>query len=127
MTCDGIIEPASDAAPTISKNETKFTTHDFEWLALSNDSKNRDIDLTGAQFTKGINFSFDQSPIKKLKPGETLYLAYNLAAFTKKHGTEKAQQLAGSFAPARLNNAGERIRLKDGAGKVLLDERISPE
>ncbi len=114
----------SDINPILAENEDKFQPHEFEYLAIKNPSSDQTIDLTGAEFTNGIRFSFDQSPIQKLAPGEVLYLAYHEEAFLKRHGAEKSKRLAGSFSPSRLNNSGELIEMKNGLQKLILSSRI---
>lgn len=110
-----------DWTPKATGRDGPFQPYEFEYFKLTNPSEDQTVDLTGAEFRKGIEFTFDQSPFQKLGPKQSLYLVYNKAAFTHRHGKEKAGLVAGEFKTSRLNNTGEQIRLDDGAGRTLMD------
>ena len=76
------------------------------------------LDLAGARFTEGIDFTF--APGSMLAPGGRILIVRETAAFEALHGTGKP--LAGYFANnSALSNSGERLLLESAAGATLLD------
>ena len=106
--------------PKATAQDGPFQAWEFEFLKITNTSHRSTIDLTGAHFTKGIRFNFEQASITSLKPNTSLYLAYTKEAFLHRYRSEKEHRIAGEFRPSRLNNGGETIELRDGMGRVLL-------
>jgi len=113
----------SNPSPPVNDGEKQVATDgsDFEYLKITNSSQSQTVDLTGAQFTDGIEFSFDRSPITNLTPGESLFVVRNKEAFLARNGPEKENLIAGEYAPTRLDNKGERICLEDGVGTIVLE------
>jgi len=90
---------------------------DAEFIELLNTGATA-IDLAGAIFTEGIDFTFPENAV--LQPGARVLVVGNLAAFQAAHGTDKP--VAGVFANGSgLSNVGERLRLEAADGSVLLD------
>ena len=122
---------AIEAAPKgpVGPDETKVTSNpaDFEYFEIRNSDPTRVVDLTGARFTKGVEFPFDRGVLTKLGPGERIVLVRNRAAFLLRHGSQLAGRIAGQYESSKLDNKGELIRLEDGVGQVLLEERYSGE
>jgi hypothetical protein len=73
------------------------------------------INLNLVKFTKGIDFMF---PALSLASGGHILVVKNRAAFEAKYGT--GYNIAGEYSGS-LDNAGERIQLKDALGGTILD------
>jgi hypothetical protein len=73
------------------------------------------LNLNLVKFTKGISFTF---PDVNLAAGQYIVVVKDVNAFTAEYdgGVNIAGQYSGS-----LDNAGERIRLEDALGGVILD------
>lgn len=74
-------------------------------------------DLSGAQFTNGISYTF---PPTQLAPGARLVLARDRSAFAARYGLEGRNLAAGVYG-GKLDNAGERLTLIDSGGLVIFD------
>jgi len=86
---------------------------DYEFIELKNVG-NATLDLAGLSF-EGIRFTFP--PVRnELAPGELAVLVKNPAAFSQKYPHVTA---AGAYQ-GQLSNQGERITVKDAAGKIIL-------
>jgi hypothetical protein len=94
---------------------------EYEFLELRNIS-GQTLNLTGAKFTQGFDFTF---PAMTLPPGVHVVVVRNRAAFESRYGAGTAL-IAGEFSPDHLDNVGERIRLEDASGEVVLDFNYSP-
>jgi len=108
--------PLDPTTEELQVNPT-FADDDFEFIELKNIGAPI-LDLTGVRFTAGISFSFTGSKLTALAPGAVVLVARNLAAFTARYGF--LNNLAGQYADT-LDNAGDRIRLQDASGRVILD------
>jgi hypothetical protein len=73
------------------------------------------INLNLVSFTAGIDFTFGAV---ELVPGDRTLLVRDLTAFEATYGP--GLPVAGQYAGS-LNNAGERIELRDAAGQVIHD------
>ncbi|WP_367873855.1 lamin tail domain-containing protein [Luteolibacter sp. Populi] len=92
-----------------------FTDNEqFEFIEIHNHG-DHGIDLSAANFTSGLDFTFGQ---KMIHPGETMLLVHNAAAFSVRYGG--GFNIAGVFEGS-LDNQGERIRLKSVAGETLIN------
>lgn len=99
-----------------------FTAQQFEFLELTNVSEET-ADLTGYQFTEGIDFDFADAAITSLPPGGRLVLVSHAAAFTFRN---PSVSIGGVFAnETNLSNGGERLALVDGAGQTVFDFEYS--
>jgi hypothetical protein len=73
------------------------------------------LNLNLVKFTEGIHFIF---PSIELPAGEFVVVVKDLAAFQAEYGT--GINVAGQYTGS-LENAGERIRLEDAVGQMILD------
>jgi len=73
------------------------------------------INLNLAKFTNGIDFTF---PNMELLPNEYVVAVQDREAFETRYGT--ALNIAGEYS-GRLNDGGERIKLEDAVGQIILD------
>lgn len=94
-----------------------LTKEDFEFLELKNIS-NGTIDLVGAVFVEGIDYTFTQGGASSLASGQRLLLVRNPAAFAIRHGSPGT--VIGPYGGA-LNNNGERLHLVAANGATILD------
>jgi CotH kinase protein/Lamin Tail Domain/Fn3 associated/PA14 domain len=91
---------------------------DAEFIELLNASATVTLDLSGARFTEGIDFTFP--PGTTLAPGGRVLVVKDTAVFEALHGS--GRPVAGSFAnDTALSNTGERLRLETPDGSPLLD------
>ena len=90
---------------------------DAEYIELMNISDTVSLDLTGVNFTAGIDFTFGALT---LLPGERTLVVLNQAAFEAVHGS--GHPIAGIFQnESRLNNGSDRIKLEDGNNSSILE------
>ena len=94
-----------------------FVEDDFEYVELKNIGDTR-VDLVGVEFIRGILFSFRDSSVTTLRPGEIALVVKNRAAFQTRYGN--LNNIAGEYA-GHLDNGGETIRLNDAAGSAILN------
>ena len=87
---------------------------DFEYIELANISPDLTLDLSGAQFTEGVRYTFPAGTT--LAPGETLIIASNPAAFALRY---PSVALATGYL-GQLDNGGEKIQLEDAGGENVL-------
>ncbi len=83
-----------------------------EYVELTNVGA-ESLDLNMVRFTDGIDFTF---PSIELAPGDFCLLVGNVDAFEAEYGP--GLPIAGVYAGS-LNNAGERIELRDAAGQII--------
>ncbi len=86
---------------------------EFEFLEFKNAGA-RALNLSGLQFTSGINFQFPVGT--SLAPGEFFVLARNAAQFTNRY---PGVPVRGLYT-GRLDNAGEALRLASPIGGTIL-------
>ena len=79
------------------------------------------IDLNLVKFTNGIDFTFGSF---ELAPGDYCLVVRNVTAFDGKYGA--GFNIAGQYSGS-LNNAGERIELRDAVGAVIHDFRFEDD
>lgn len=87
----------------------------FEYVELYNASSTTALDLSGAKFTQGIDYTFPQGTT--MPPGSYLVLAgtADLAAFRAYYGLDGSVMVLGPFSGG-LNNTGEQLVLRTSAG-----------
>lgn len=90
-------------------------TDGTEFVEVLNASA-RAVNLRGAGFSSGIQFTFPDNRDTLLAPGQRLVLVKDLFAFQQRYGYELP--VAGIYA-GDLNNTGETLTLKDAAGAAL--------
>ncbi len=89
-----------------------------EFLELFNTDAVNGIDLSGARFTRGIDYTFPSATT--LLPGGRVLLVEDGGAFESLYGP--ALQFDGVFANSTgLSNTGERLTLESASGEILLD------
>jgi hypothetical protein len=108
--------PAPPTAGELAANST-VGREDFEFLELLNVSV-QTIDLVGAAFVQGIDYTFTAGGVTSLAAGERLLLARNPAAFALRYGSPGT--VVGPYGGA-LNNNGERLHLVAANGATILD------
>lgn len=72
----------ADPSPAEQLPDGSLSDGDFEFMELKNISAST-LDLSGAAFTDGIEYSFPAGSL--LAPGATLVLVSNAAAFPRRH------------------------------------------
>jgi hypothetical protein len=85
-----------------------------EFIELTNIGSET-INLNLVRFTNGIDFTF---PSLELAPDEYVVVVQDRNAFQSLYGTDIT--IAGQYS-GRLNNAGEKIELKDAIGRTILE------
>ncbi|NIP26327.1 MAG: hypothetical protein GWN67_15330, partial [Phycisphaerae bacterium] len=85
-----------------------------EFIELKNIGPNT-VNLNLARFTEGIKFTF---PDMELDPDEYVLVVKNQSEFEAKYGT--GIKIAGEYVGS-LANDGERIKLEDANGRMILD------
>jgi hypothetical protein len=85
-----------------------------EYIELTNIGAET-INLNLAKFTNGIDLAF---PDIDLAPGGYTVVVKDTTAFAEKYGIDVS--IAGQYTGS-LSNAGERIRLEDAIGQMILD------
>lgn len=98
-------------------NQGALKQSDLEYISLKNFGSEV-IDLTGASFTKGIDFIFKSNSI--LNPGERLILASNANQYESFFENTPFDQYNGS-----LDNSGEKIILQNIKGDTLINFNYS--
>lgn len=102
-----------------------YTSDDFEFIELKNTGDEPIEDLSSVSFTDGIEFSFADSAVTTLAPGEFVLVVRNMAAFESRYGTFLRDLIAGEYGGAlntkKLSNSGERIRLEDYWNGVIAE------
>ncbi len=104
-------DPSAAEAEAISS----VVADDFQFIELMN-TGSAPLDLSGARFTKGVEFSFPVG--STLAAGARVAVVANAPAFRQRYGN--AATVAGPFLGS-LDKGGESIQLVDGSGEVVLD------
>ncbi len=116
------------AEPTVAESNAQpgLTSDDFEFVILRNIT-GTNLDLSGASFTDGINYTFDAGV--SLAGGASLILVKNEAAFNLRYPSNQLP-VHGPFI-GRLSNDGEDLELRDNVGESILsfayNDRWYPE
>jgi hypothetical protein len=101
--------------PAAPSPASLFTDDDFEFLELKNVG-DEEINLTGARFSEGIDFAFDDGEVTTLGAGEYVLVVKNRAAFESRYGA--GRPIAGEYG-GLLNNGGDDVRLIDDFGQTI--------
>ncbi|HUF63051.1 MAG TPA: lamin tail domain-containing protein [Verrucomicrobiales bacterium] len=104
--------------PSFDEMAAGFEEADFEFVEIYNRGPGL-VDLSSLRFTKGIDFDFAGSAIIQLEAGAVVVVARNAAALRLRYGD--AVPVAGEWGEAKLDNAGERLKLSYGAGLSVLE------
>lgn len=106
--------------PDATSQDTGFTDQDdFEFVRLLNTGAGP-LDLKQLRFTAGIDFNFSDGALSMLNPGESVLAVSNLEAFRARYGDAVTARVAGEYS-GNLSNSGERVRLEDTSGVVLVE------
>ena len=93
--------------------------NDFEYIELMNIGE-KNINLSGVVFDKGVDFKFNNGNSKIIKTGQRALLVENSEAFILRYGDDLP--LLGEFeSNSNLSNGGERMLLLDSQGSVIRD------
>ncbi|HNX34925.1 MAG TPA: lamin tail domain-containing protein [Kiritimatiellia bacterium] len=105
------------AAPTAAESAALVgvTADDFEYVELLNLSM-QPLPMTSAWFSQGIGFTF---PAMSFGPAQRVIIAKNPAAFALRYPSV-ASPVLGPYE-GLLDNAGERLELKDACGETIFD------
>ncbi len=104
--------------PEETASGTSETEPNLQFLELMNAGE-RELDLVGCQFVRGISFAFTATqPVQRLAPGQRLILAAHPTDFSLRH--PEPQGVAGPFE-GNLANEGERLTLIGPSGEIILD------
>ncbi|MGQ9590276.1 MAG: LamG-like jellyroll fold domain-containing protein [Planctomycetota bacterium] len=101
-----------------------FDADDFEFLEIVN-AGTAQVGLEGVRLEGGVEFDFELSPVRTLRPGERLVVVENLLGFISRYGSAGIL-IAGQYR-GRLANEGETLRLVGPIGETLLEFRWDPE
>ncbi len=82
---------------------------DFEFIELSN-TGTETLDLTHVVFTDGITFSFADSGVTSMGPGQVVVIVKDLLSFSSRYNTA-GMTIAGEYS-GKLSNDGEKIRMQ---------------
>jgi hypothetical protein len=111
--------------PNVEEDAKRYNAEDFEFVELTNIGSSV-VDLSGVSFSAGLTFSFANSNVTFLLPGQRALVVANLEAFTMRYGTTLAQRVAGVFAEeSSLRAAGERIAIIGVGGATIKDFEYS--
>ncbi|MBN1816949.1 MAG: lamin tail domain-containing protein, partial [Sedimentisphaerales bacterium] len=91
-----------------------------EYIEIANVGAQR-VNLSGWQFTKGIQFTL---PSLLLKPGDQYVIVADTSTFVAKY--PGVTNILGNFT-GRLSNSGEMIALTDASGNVIDQVRYADE
>jgi len=85
------------------------------------------VDLTGATFTRGIDFTFEEGgPVTSLAAGERLLIVNDVDVFRANNGTAHDSMIAGSFQNGTtLDRGGETLELSTATGDILFSFRYN--
>jgi hypothetical protein len=92
-------------------------TDRVEFIELHNAGE-QPVDLTGWQFSAGVSFTF---PAAEIPPGGFVVVAENPAALKARFGVDALGPYAGG-----LSKYGERVVLRDAAGRVVNEVEYRP-
>ncbi len=106
------------APPSPDEEAAGFEEADFEFLEIHNRGPGV-VDLRSLRFTKGIDFDFAGSAITELDAGAVALVARNAEALRMRYGG--GLPIAGEWGDAKLDNAGEWLKLSYGAGLSVLE------
>ncbi len=96
-----------------------------EFIEIANVGK-KPLDLSRLEFSKGVTFSFTDSSIRTVAPGQRVVITGDRDAFVARY-PDQAQALAGVWTSGKLSNKGEKIAVRLGKGKPFLEVRYDDE
>ncbi|MEM9657242.1 MAG: chitobiase/beta-hexosaminidase C-terminal domain-containing protein, partial [Planctomycetota bacterium] len=108
--------PAEPTSAELAIN-AGLTSGDFEFLELMNVSE-WPISLAGVQLVAGVELRLPFAADTIIGSGDRVVLVSNRDAFEMRYGADRP--IVGQYA-GRLDNGGERLRLRDHRGDLLFD------
>jgi hypothetical protein len=92
---------------------------EFEFVELLNIHPSASVDLSGVEFTDGIDYLFP--PSSELGPGARVIIPRNLAVFQSRYGTglNVAPEYMAVDGSNKLANNGEDVELRDSLGNII--------
>ena len=106
--------PLNPTAAELAINPA-WTDNDFEFLEIRNLGTTA-IDLTGANFTRGVTFGFTGAAARSIAAGESVIVASNPIAFAARYGA--GIPVSGPWVGS-LSNGGENLTLLTAGGATL--------
>ena len=91
---------------------------EFEFVEVRNVSQ-KTLDLSGLQFTGGVQATVNPSDRVTLAPGLTALFVANRASFMARYPATQETSIVAQFE-GRLSRAGERLTLRDHNGQLLV-------
>ena len=114
-------------APNVEEDAKRYDSGDFDFVEILNISPNV-VDLSDVSFTAGVSFSFANSNVTFLLPGQRAVVVSNLEAFEMRYGPTAVQRVAGEFAEeSSLRALGEQLALAGAGGAAIKDFEYSVE
>ena len=102
--------------------DNSLISEDFEFLEVVNTSTSESLDLTGVHLANGVDFSFSNSRVTSLAPGQRAVVVRNEAAFALRYGQDAMNRVAGIFANnTALRDSGEQLTLLTGDDSLAVD------
>ena len=98
----------SDPTPAERALNPAWTDNDFEFIELRNRGA-APVDLSGASFSAGVEFTIPAEAEITLAPGEFVVVVSNPAAFAARYGA--AIRVTGPWTSGNLSNGGEKLTL----------------
>ncbi|HZN64484.1 MAG TPA: CotH kinase family protein, partial [Tepidisphaeraceae bacterium] len=94
----------------------------FEYIEVQNVS-GQPLNLAGLKLTRGVEMTLGAGT---LAPGAYGLIVSNRAAFESRYGAAAAAKVIGQYMLDNLSNGGERIRIEDPSGEVVIDFHFDP-
>jgi hypothetical protein len=95
----------------------------FEYIEFQN-IFGQPLNLGGIRLTQGVNVTL---PGVTLQPGEYALVVKDAAAFAARYGATAAARVVGEYPLDVLDNGGDRLRIEDASGEVVLDFQFQGE
>lgn len=104
--------------------DSPFLGRDFEFIEVQNVG-DKAISLVGAEFTRGVTFSFVDGQVQELGPGEFVVIVRNLEAFSWLYDTS-TMKVAGQWS-GTLSDSRETVTLTGPLGEAILSFRYEDD
>ncbi len=102
----------SDIRNHFRLTELMYNQGDADFIEFKNTSSTKTLDISTISITTGITYTFANSSIKSLAPGEFVLVVKKRADFEKIYGTGLRSRIAGEF-DGKLANGGEALKIED--------------
>ncbi|MBW8016750.1 MAG: hypothetical protein FVQ82_11230 [Planctomycetes bacterium] len=101
--------------------ELMYNNGDADFIELQNTSHDTTLDLSDLSITDGVQFTFAQSNVTSLLPGEFVLIIKSQTDFQNQYGTTLNNRIAGQFEDTSLSNGGENIRIEDTMQGIIVE------